>query len=757
MNNLLPSAAPVANAADEKEKERLRQRVDELQALADKQAQDLRRRNDELLDLQRNHEAFREKFILFREGMRTKNDETDAKFRSLQAELKASKDELATRQSTSGQEGEAQAADDEELRARLAEVQAEKDKLQQQHALLQEELAMARSAARAVQGHATGEASVVKDLRTRIENQAEYIRSQNAKMTEMEQKLVESQDVLRENVAVIEELKNAQKAHNRGETELSEQMEVHKKMASEAMSRVSDLQKKINEQEAEKARLKDEVDTQAKLYAKAVLEAKENLRLQKAVNTEEEEQLRSRLSSALQAGDKLKAELEAAKADAEGRTAAAAEEVRAAGTRASAAEEERRRLQAKLEQAEQQQTIAREQAQGALERCGRLTLELKEAMSKPTGDPNAPMEIESLKQQVVEHRQAADDSRIEAESARRRVEELELSLKQAREEVATQQRAQQHESSVFNESRMRAQQDAEAARARLRQARQEAADAQAQQHDAQARADELASARARAEEEAASLRQQLDAANDANQVTARIAAEQEKKIRGTGQQTQHLTDEISRLRGELDTKTAEAQSLNNALQSARDNARMYREHAMNQSSSEAQAAERRLEKSNERASQLEAQLTQANSNLAYLQQQLARGGLAGAGGAAGDGALRERLVRSRDVLLSKLIGNWQKQTLGRGFAAWLRSIEAFKMDRILMESDKYMSMDSSIDDLLNDALSKRRARSIVASSASLGGSSIDDDVLAAVNRPVSGGSVVSFGGSSLSGSLEWMV
>ena len=35
------------------------------------------------------------------------------------------------------------------------------------------------------------------------------------------------------------------------------------------------------------------------------------------------------------------------------------------------------------------------------------------------------------------------------------------------------------------------------------------------------------------------------------------------------------------------------------------------------------------------------------------------------------------------------------------------------MDRILSESDKYMSMDSSIDDLLNDALSKRRARSIV--------------------------------------------
>jgi len=28
-----------------------------------------------------------------------------------------------------------------------------------------------------------------------------------------------------------------------------------------------------------------------------------------------------------------------------------------------------------------------------------------------------------------------------------------------------------------------------------------------------------------------------------------------------------------------------------------------------------------------------------------------------------------------------LLGNWHKQTLGRSFAAWLRSIEAYKMDR----------------------------------------------------------------------------
>jgi len=150
---------------------------------------------------------------------------------------------------------------------------------------------------------------------------------------------------------------------------------------------------------------------------------------------------------------------------------------------------------------------------------------------------------------------------------------------------------------------------------------------------------------------------------------------------------------------------------------------------------------------------LQTQLQQLQANVAALSTQTHKAPLGGA-----EHARKERLIRTRDVLLSKLIGNWHKQTLGRSFAAWLRSIEAFKMDRILSDSDKYMSMDSSIDDLLNDALSKRRARSIVASSVSLGGSSIDDDMFqAAALRPISGGSVASYGGSSISGSLEWMV
>jgi hypothetical protein len=58
-----------------------RAKVEHLQGLVDKQALQLRRRNEELLDLQRNHEAFREKFVLFREGMRSKTDESDSRFR----------------------------------------------------------------------------------------------------------------------------------------------------------------------------------------------------------------------------------------------------------------------------------------------------------------------------------------------------------------------------------------------------------------------------------------------------------------------------------------------------------------------------------------------------------------------------------------------------------------------------------------------------------------------------------------------------
>ena len=123
----------------------------------------------------------------------------------------------------------------------------------------------------------------------------------------------------------------------------------------------------------------------------------------------------------------------------------------------------------------------------------------------------------------------------------------------------------------------------------------------------------------------------------------------------------------------------------------------------------------------EQASQAEERrCLQAEQRIGRLQQSLAdleaqeRAALAaGAGVAAGEA----RLLRTRNVLLGKLISNWQKQTLGRAVGGWLCSLEALRMDRILLDSDKYLSMDSSIDDLLNDALSKRRARSMLTSSS----------------------------------------
>lgn len=50
----------------------------------------------------------------------------------------------------------------------------------------------------------------------------------------------------------------------------------------------------------------------------------------------------------------------------------------------------------------------------------------------------------------------------------------------------------------------------------------------------------------------------------------------------------------------------------------------------------------------------------------------------------------ERLIAVRTLLLAKLIGQSNRQTLGKAFAAWLRAVESLKMDRIIADSDKYM-------------------------------------------------------------------
>jgi chromosome segregation ATPase len=118
-------------------------------------------------------------------------------------------------------------------------------------------------------------------------------------------------------------------------------------------------------------------------------------------------------------------------------------------------------------------------------------------------------------------------------------------------------------------------------------------------------------------------------------------------------------------------------------------------------------------------SQLERALKDKDDELQHLQAQRS-GAVALSQGAEAKASIRYRakLIELRTRLLGKLIGNWQFQIKQASFSAWMRAIEAFKMDRILLESDKYMSLDSSIDELLVDSVSKKKARSLASSTSS---------------------------------------
>lgn len=180
-----PQSSQQSYPQNEIEKARVRSKVDELQAIADRQAADLRRRNEELLDLQRNHEAFREKFILFREGMRSKTDESDARFRTLEAELKLNNEQLATIQTQPRNlSTRASTAGVEEGALRVLEEEGEQ--LTRHKAQLSQEWQTLNAGGGISKVHEeiSRRDSVIKDLRTRAENQAEYIRTQTAKLEE---------------------------------------------------------------------------------------------------------------------------------------------------------------------------------------------------------------------------------------------------------------------------------------------------------------------------------------------------------------------------------------------------------------------------------------------------------------------------------------------------------------------------------------------------------------------------------------------
>eukprot|EP00286_Rhodomonas_abbreviata_P028126 CAMPEP_0181312852 /NCGR_PEP_ID=MMETSP1101-20121128/13925_1 /TAXON_ID=46948 /ORGANISM="Rhodomonas abbreviata, Strain Caron Lab Isolate" /LENGTH=768 /DNA_ID=CAMNT_0023419745 /DNA_START=402 /DNA_END=2705 /DNA_ORIENTATION=- len=528
------SSGMSSTALPDFEKERLKGKVDELQGLVDRQAGDLRRRNEELLDLQRNHEAFREKFILFREGMRSKTDESDARFRKLEAELKLAHEELTTRrEQNSGGD------------AKQKHLERQLEALRTSNGELEQKLSEARKSLSS-QGDVAHKDSVIKELSTRVANQADHIRTFSGKVADLETRLREAQE------AAIPQNTN----------ELSDMQSKYRDLESRSAGQAKALNAQaLKEMELGKA-LEEERRTVAALRADV-----DSLTSQKRAAVQEAEKERDAKQSLVSA------------------------------------------MQSELDYVKRQLSESRGKEQS-------LHTQLEQA--RP--DAQLPRALQEAQDDARRRKEEAERSEVMASERKKQVDELAASL-----------RTLQAETSMH---RTRAEQ-------------------------AEGRVKEL-----------------------------------EERLGETNRNAEYL---------------------NNQLQ-----------HSLQQN-------------------QQQQQQQQQQQALLLAQQRKPEA-------TAEAGAMRNRLLKTRDTLLGKLIGNWQKQTLGRSFAAWLRSIEAFKMDRILMESDKYMSMDSSIDDLLNDALSKRRARSIVASSVSLGGSSIDDEVFqAAAARPVSGGSVASFGGSSMSG------
>jgi len=614
------------------EKEKLKVQAEELQGVVDRQALEIRRRNEELLELQRNHEAFREKFILFREGIRTKTDETDAKYRKLELQLRASKDELANRRSQMEEgKGENGFHGLEGLRSVLNDLERKTEALSTEKQDLHAKLANLKAGDQSdIQNEIQAKEALIRDYRSRVEKQSEFIRFQTAKITELEQHF--------ENLREAPEPSNQLAESNQKERELEVGISNNTRVLEMQKSKIADL-KNILDDERRKG---------------------EQLRAQVREAEDQRSSAQTDFDSKYQQLDSLKME---------------------------------------HQQKALQLSIVRRNVQD-------LQIMLQDTNARKSGT-DLQRTLHETQVELSAEKSKFDNLNAELLDRRRTVQQLESKVRQVNLDLEQQQQASEHESQVLKTYCSALEMELQALQQQHREAQQQIANNENSMRSYY----ELQIAESKRQEK--QLEEEKDRLNQAMMVVERDLEIMKASLR----QTQELK----------------------GSQHSADGARIM--DKIQQAGKSADDLERQIIHTRQEVMDLEAR----------FQQQCAIAG----GGA--ESPNRQRLIRWRDILLNKLIGNWQKQTLGRSFAAWLRSIEAYKMDRILMESDKYMSMDSSIDDLLMDALSKRRARSIVTSS--VGGSSIDDETFqASANaRPVSGGSVVSYGGSSMSGSLEWMV
>lgn len=374
----------------------------------------------------------------------------------------------------------------------------------------------------------------------------------------------EGKDLTRDHALASEDLKVQQ-----------EKASEARRIAAELDARLQAVQRELEEERLVSSKLHGEVDMMRgkELRMRADSEMQSAKRLE-AVAQEESLRARAESSEAEMArlAQSLK-EANAAKNALEAESVAASEKARSAESKAGDMESEVKKFEVKVSHLEQQLNLTRQQVQQALERNSKLQEQLQKAEERPALDPDMPLEIEDLRKQVKELKSEVNSKGADLDSKASRVDELELALRQAKEENQTQIRAQQHENKVFSETRARAQTEHDLAVAHISKLTKEVEEAKEEKQALASKVEELTASKIRSAEDNANLRAQLEAANDANQQTAKIAGEHERMQRAAVEKLHGADEEVKRLKADIFTRDAEIESLNSALASARENAR----------------------------------------------------------------------------------------------------------------------------------------------------------------------------------------
>ncbi|EKX35429.1 hypothetical protein GUITHDRAFT_118346 [Guillardia theta CCMP2712] len=161
------------------DKERLKAQADELQGVVDRQTLEIRRRymlNEELLELQRNHEAFREKFILFRDELANRR-----------AQLEEGRSENGFHRLDG-------------LRSVVRDLERKADALSTEKKDLEAKVASRQAYDQEIRNEIHAKETMISDFRTRVEKQAEFIRFQTAKVAELEQHLEQLREAPEERI-----------------------------------------------------------------------------------------------------------------------------------------------------------------------------------------------------------------------------------------------------------------------------------------------------------------------------------------------------------------------------------------------------------------------------------------------------------------------------------------------------------------------------------------------------------------------------